>query len=687
MSRILIAVSLSVFTIWLAALLPNELLGRDRLWLLYISLPLLPGVLFLFPSFARGWLRLEWLGHPITFVFLLAVTAVALFFNLKSHPTLTSVEGIGLFSGALLLSVVELLRSRKSLSPLARMLRFSFFLLVTTLLFSSLLDLRPLEFSIAYAVQAPQVFMIGLLSTFFCLAILFFRTHDQTNALKRLLPTGLCLILILPLAFRHDSLSNPTSLYHWEYFVGPLRAWMSGLTPLWNIPTQYGLLSVFGAGLVPVESSWEKFYIFQSILLVASAMLLYFTLTFFQAKTSGFFFALAVPICFFFVDPRLIGPQPYPSSSAVRFFPFYLFWAVYAYNRKTKSQPMLLWSLGGLILFSYLWSFEGMAYVLAPLGVLAIALLWQSKNRFWDFFRLLSPWLLGLVSLSVIFLLLSGQLPRLGMLAEFASNYAAGFGGLPMQPWKTTFFLLFGFFSLSLALAFQKNRDRRMILTALAASWWILSSYYLGRATPENVLAMLPQFFLLLWIAESQAPRIFRPLFRAKALALFLIVAIPVFSGFAGTKLFGLKAMVSQFEFDPRDFRIDRHVMVADAELNTLVSQAGLKKSDSIIIYSSEVGPRSFSTAEGRWMPEKTWLPNPMQLLEAPISLSRRKELLARVFSEPNLKNQTQPSYIILNKKSHEPERWMAWLLDLRTYRSIQILRETPNWAIYEFRQ
>lgn len=687
MSRLLIAATLSLLTICLASALPAQILGRDRLWLIYILLPLLPGIFFLFPSITKKYLRPAWLRHPIAFSFVLFTSAAALFFNLSSHPSLTGTLGIGLLTGALFLSVIELLRSRKVLPLSVRLLRFSIFLLVTALLLSSLLDLRPLEFSIAYAVQAPQIFMIGLISTVLCLAILFFRSRNRKGIINRLIPTAICFLFVFPLAFRHDSLSNPTSLYHWEYFVGPLRSWLSGLTPLWNIPTQYGLLSVFGAALIPAESTWEKFYFFQSILMMLSALLMYFTLSSFQVKISGFFFALAVPICFFFVDPRLIGPQPYPSSSAIRFFPFYLFWAVLAFNLRIRSQKLLFWSLGSLILFSYLWSFEGMAYVLAPLIVIAIANIRTSKDRLRDSFRLLIPWIFGLAWLTILFLLLTNRMPRFGMLSEFASNYAAGFGGLPMQPWKTTFFLLFGFFSLTLAIAFQKNPGSRTILTAITASWWILSSYYLGRATPENVLAMLPQFFLLIWLAESQAPRLFRPLFRTKALALFVILAIPVFSGLAGSKLFGLKGMVSEFEFDPRDFSISRQILPADDELNTLVNEARLKKNDSIIIYSSEVGPRTFKTTEGLWMPEQTWLPNPLQLMEAPMSRDRRRELLARIFDEASLKNHSEVAYIILNKENHEPERWMAWLVDFRSFRSIRILSESAKWAIYEFRK
>lgn len=228
-----------------------------------------------------------------------------------------------------------------------REVRVVFFLFLTC---GTMLSLQNWEQVQTTFIDRPISTAILIIASFFAVAQIIDSINKNASAKK---VSGMQrLMLVVPwiifylFARRTDSLAVIGSSYHWEYFVGPIRAIKNGGIPLWDTPSQYGFLNVVIPALLPIHSAWKAFYWFQSALYFISAGLIYLTLTRSLRINRSAACVLSIATFFLAFPTPLIGPAPFPSSSSARFFPCYvmLFLAAECFLQNRKCRVLSGWA-------------------------------------------------------------------------------------------------------------------------------------------------------------------------------------------------------------------------------------------------------------------------------------------------------------------------------------------------------
>ena len=153
-------------------------------------------------------------------------------------------------------------------------------------------------------------------------------------------------------SFRTDILEHASPVLHWVYYTGP--TYEAGFQNIFSTLSQYSLTFNLLASKISPNPHFSV-WLGQAILLN-----LIFLMGIFMCRKIKYIFIvpLSLVILILFVDPSSVGPQAYPSSSVVRFFPFYL--TVFAYTiisddpNSIKSKSILISSIFIVILWSSL---------------------------------------------------------------------------------------------------------------------------------------------------------------------------------------------------------------------------------------------------------------------------------------------------------------------------------------------
>ena len=142
----------------------------------------------------------------------------------------------------------------------------------------------------------------------------------------------------VPLAFRMDYIS--VDAYHPAYFIEVIQGLKYNLKLFYSQPSQYGFLNIFLPSILPMDGL-GSFHVFQGGLLVAATVLTMLSLYCLCKSTSLILFICLAPFAVMLADLDLIGPNAFPSSSVMRFFPVYLFLTLIALNFNARSREII----------------------------------------------------------------------------------------------------------------------------------------------------------------------------------------------------------------------------------------------------------------------------------------------------------------------------------------------------------
>jgi hypothetical protein len=496
-------------------------------------------------------------------------------------------------------------------------------------------------------------------------------------------------------SFRSDRLFRDGSYaFHWAYYVGPIATLRIHGWLLWDTPSQYGFLNLVLASLLPTKSAWTAMYVFQSLLLTVASLFFYQI----SATNKNLFrwgIGLCIGLCaLHFADPTLQGPAPYPSSSVMRFFWCYgLLWIVYQYwqERLTLKTLAMYGSLGWSL--SMLWSAESAIYgtcIFFP--ALVIAWLqtvvpvtkghWQALILNKKSFYLLFPFLLlscFMLSISGYYRIFLGHYPEWSSHFLYGLLYAGGFGAYPLNPNGAVWILILllaGLMTITVTTIKENIMNRSIVLlVSLIGCLWSISSYFVGRAVPNNITAILPLLvgiiFITLQINERQKMHnttLLLPAFAAPVLfiALFTVFGNPSLSAH-------LRA------FRSVSVHISQHVPQADfpEELATLMQQAHINE-HTPIAYNGNMGLLPY-LHDGRSY-EQLWLPNPLQLLESPVPPERQKLIIQRFLEGREFKW----GYLIHPKKETTLP-FSNWKTTLSHHVTQTAVFESKHWMILRY--
>jgi len=213
--------------------------------------------------------------------------------------------------------------------------------------------------------------------------------HPAVRRVGGICGHGLALALFGVLSFRVDGLFSLNGAQHWSFWVGPIESVREGGWLLWDVPSQYGFLSILLLALMPIKSAWESLFLVQGALIWIVAALLYFRL---RLKSQGLLnYAASCLITLtsvYFMDrfrEYLNGPQEFVSVGPMRFFWCYMsmfvLWA--CLDRDSPRLRLYRW-LGAIVwVAGVLWSAESAFYSTAIYGLSYAVIALQAASHSW----------------------------------------------------------------------------------------------------------------------------------------------------------------------------------------------------------------------------------------------------------------------------------------------------------------
>ncbi len=177
-------------------------------------------------------------------------------------------------------------------------LNLIFFLLIS---FFSLTGLTNTEVLLDSFKVEPLVCLLALFSCYSLAFVFIFHSNAKKKLSRKshlLIITTAALLLFAALSFRYDTFfSSKMSEFHGEFFAGPIRLLKQGSWLLWDAPSQYGFLNILLASLIPTKTAWQALYIFQGMLLLITAFIMYYVM---QSQTKHLFIGLLLIVCSLF---------------------------------------------------------------------------------------------------------------------------------------------------------------------------------------------------------------------------------------------------------------------------------------------------------------------------------------------------------------------------------------------------
>ena len=519
---------------------------------------------------------------------------------------------------------------------------------------------------------------------------LVFPKHAQ-DKINKYLPVfhTVALSVFSWMSFRFDTLFLGSSSTHWEYYVGPIRTIRSGGWLLWDVPSQYGFLNILLASLVPSASSWQSFYVFQGALLfIVSSSCYLVAIRFARVSLLDKLIAfLIILVGVFFADPTLIGPSLYPSSSVVRFFWCYvliLYLLIFPqFNYKQFFFAAACWVV------SVWWSAESAIYTSSILFMAVLARLELSKNLHNETrimgallrYSLIAFSILGLVSIFIFVYYKRhiGTFPDVYSYVEHAFGYASGFGSTQIKWNGPIVFLALMFLGLLLLYMgiYRVNKTNKTLvpIAGMMGCLWAISTYYIGRAVPNNVTAILPILGVMSYFAilasRKEPLSHYGTVLKLSALPLMFLLVMPGLT----PKFLATLHHSESFSND-----ITNQMNNSDDELVQLMSEAKITSETPVTYYGNTGAMPLVSMAGKRFVSENTWLPSPLQLLEEPISSERRF-----LYMERFIHRNYREGYLI-QQNANSPDRFENWLEILNKFYTADKVYRGKEYTIWHFK-
>jgi hypothetical protein len=490
--------------------------------------------------------------------------------------------------------------------------------------------------------------LLACLATMLC-ARLSATRPERTAAggefnLLGLLTDFLPYVVILMFALRTDSLfleGPEMTQMHWEYFVGPVRTVREGGWLLWDVPSQYGFLNVLLPALIPSSSSWQAFYLFQAATLFVAAGLFYHLVH--KISGVGRLVSLLLVICAVFLAwPTLIGPAPFPSSSAARFLWCYvlLYFSAASFFRAEPKIAAYVKQGTALWLGSVLWSAESALYgTTIFFSPIMLHLLLSFLSRGWmsllkrDSVKLIAIPILSLMIvlfwISIYYLVVLGHFPDFAMFWMYAFPYAGGYGSLPVTwdgpVWVFALVFFAAAYALNAALSVTATVEGPAgAVIAVMACILATASYYVGRAVPNNVVALFPLLCFALVIALRSTA-----LTNRYSLSM-IAVATPILSLALITPIWNPELFGVLQRLRPYPQRVESRLQEPTPSLAALLAHEETDVGSPVVYFSLEASMPGKSSAGVMHSYDHTWLPAPVALLEEPVSPTRRATVLER---------------------------------------------------------
>lgn len=514
---------------------------------------------------------------------------------------------------------------------------------------------------------------------------------DSSNKLKphRFFELSVYPLLLL-LSFRSDPLfSVHGSEYHWSYYANVIATYQSGGILLWDTPSQYGFLNII-LGSQFSNNPWQSFYLFQSFLLFFISSISFYTLnSLYRDRKFGTLLCALVTLIFFFSDPALIGPQPFPSSSVIRFGPSFLLliamiWTLTStsFLGRYKNYPIPI-----IFVIGCLWSAESLLYCLTIFlaflfSQFLIALRDKEQGLYKRFaLKAIFPFVLLALSYLIIYFLyrfIYQVTPDISMFFMYGKYYSEGFGSLPIAIYGFIWTLLLPLLLLMAILAFLYKKSifnsQFIIIFTIAGAIFSWFSYFIGRAVPNNIMVLSPMliwcYLIALYYLNDGIQSLLISSFK---LCCYMFITLHIGSYLVQPQFFSLFSL-QKFKSYTSDIASNREAI--SPSLLLLLSKNNLLNENLVYYGYSGTLPQMPRNRLSHQV--ALWLPQPFALLDEPIPARISDRITSRYIARHKM-----DGLIVLDIKNHNVQFFKDWLNRLSENYTCRINVENLDYRIY----
>ncbi|HVF39112.1 MAG TPA: hypothetical protein VM939_04365 [Gemmatimonadaceae bacterium] len=519
--------------------------------------------------------------------------------------------------------------------------------IVCAIAWSAAFRLASWESGAGWITQSPLTPVILILVTIAAILVFTRGDVDSPRRWRISIADIPALLVFLFLSFRTFPIAE---FYHWSFWVGPIEAVRQGGWLLWDVPSQYGFLSILVPSAVPAPNGWAALYVVQGFLYMLVAVGLYVLLRSFRRNYIGYLLALAVTVTTLFFRPRtetlLLAAQMTPAGGPMRFFwPFAILAVVLWKYERGNAVSFRRFALTGTVVWvaGVGWSAESAIYCtgawIAAYGVATVQR--YSATRMTEtraLRKLLTAIALPFVATGVwvgattiVYRVVEGHGPDWTAYYEYALLFSGGYSALPIDHSGPVWYLaaMFGLVSTA-GIYFIRSSPLHDRVMVIAASWgtvWSISSYFVSRSHPVNLLSLVP----LLLVACLLAFHVARPLdqrwLQIARLVFIPLIAVPPALTLAHSDFV---QELGRPQMSPAEIASQMPSM--EKSLVSLAVQAGMTDSDPVF-YVSEgkfimppwpIGPDKVVRTN-----ETSWMPKPYEMIGT-LPASRRDTYMNR---------------------------------------------------------
>jgi hypothetical protein len=454
--------------------------------------------------------------------------------------------------------------------------------------------------------------------------------------------TVVLLLALIVFSFR----TNPVvEFYHWGFWTGPIEQLRQGGWLLHDTPSQYGFLSILIPAIMP-GSAWISFWYYQAAIYAVVGVIMFVIFRRLRGGVGNLALAFLVVATTLFFRPRteslILPAQMTPSGGPVRFLWCFVLlgWLLLVFRDHAGHKERTVHTIGaGFPLVGHLiwicsiaWSFEAAIYSSAIWFSAFTVYLVQRRTNIIRSLLVPAAMLAGLYGFVwVAYRVGLGAPPNLAGYSEFGLLYSRGFGALPVAAHGPVWYLILVFMIASTAVVqflVEDWRDFRLVVAAgVWGGVWSLSSYFVSRSHPVNLLSLAPVLLfavaVLMIVIRHSPRRAWHGYVRAATVPVF---AIPIAMTLGHP---GLGADLRTPQLAPSRFNDQLPLM--DAGLESLLRDTGAKPDDPVVrivdgrlLLEAWRGPDSTKV-----MSNRSWLPKPFEIISS-LPAPRRQEYIDR---------------------------------------------------------
>ena len=437
-------------------------------------------------------------------------------------------------------------------------------------------------------------------------------------------------LLLIVFSFR----TNPVvEFYHWGFWTGPIEQVRQGGWLLHDTPSQYGFLSILIPAILP-GSAWISFWYYQAVIYAVVGVLMFVIFRRLRGGVGNLALSFLVVLTTLFFRPRseslLLPAQMTPSGGPVRFLWCFVLlgWLLLVFRDHAGHKERTIHSVGAgfpivghvIWICSIAWSFEAAIYSSAIWFSAFTVYLVQRRTGILRALMVPVAMLGALyVVVWIVYRIGLGASPDIAGYAEFGLLYSSGFGALPIATHGPIWYLVLVFMIAStVVVQFLAEDWRDFRLVVAAGVWggiWSLSSYFVSRSHPVNLLSLAPVLLFaiaVLMIVLRHSPR--RPWHGYVRAATVPLLAIPIAMSLGHPRL---RADLATPQLGLSRFNDQLPLMESDLE--SLLRTAGAKPTDAIvrIVDGRLVMPAWRGPDSTRIMGDRSWLPKPFEIISS----------------------------------------------------------------------